>query len=149
MRSVQAAISVATTPEKALHRFSDAESMRAWWGVERGLVEARAGGVRAVTCGGGSPAGFRYASTAIIEDHGPGERLELGPMPYFNAEWAILGPMQFSVRVEGRESETTLAVRQSGHGEGEDWNWYYESVADGWPLALEAAQRHLEGRAET
>lgn len=144
MRSVEASITVAATPDEVLSQFLNLESMRGWWGVERGLVEARAGGVWAVAWGISS-AGFHYASTGIIKEYRPGQRLSFDQMLYFNPERPILGPMQISIVVEEHQKGCEIEVRQTGYGEGDDWDWYYQAVVEGWPMALESLKRYVEG----
>ena len=117
--------------------------MSAWWGVARGLVDPRPGGVWALGWEL-SPAGYRYVTTGRIVNFEPGARLLIADIVYFNPERPVLGPMQLSVTAAIAPGGCELTVRQDGYRDGPDWDWLYKAVVDAWPATLDALKVHLE-----
>lgn len=132
MREVQAEIVIAATPESTLEAFVSVPAMCQWWGAARGIVEKSPGGVWALVWAV-SEAGSRYAMTGMVKAFRPGQLLYLEKVLYFSPERPILGPMEITVRVERGEGGTRLLARQTGYGDGPDWDWYYEAVLEAWP----------------
>lgn len=143
MKSVKASVIIPVNAEKALNMFLDLNEMKNWWGVERGFVEAKPGGGWIVTWQI-SEHGFGYVTTGIISELIPSKKLKIENVVYLNPEKSILGPMTITVDVESENQNTKLTVEQSGYKEGEDWDWYYNAVVDGWPFALNLLKEYCE-----
>jgi uncharacterized protein YndB with AHSA1/START domain len=143
MREVRAEIEVAAAPQAVLSAFTEVDAMREWWGVDRGLVEHRVGGVWALTWEV-TEKGFRYAQTGVIQALRPGELLHIGSLLYLSPERPILGPMELTVAVVPQEPFSRLTVFQTGYQEGADWDWYYNAVTEAWPRTLPLVKQYLE-----
>lgn len=149
MRSVKSSIEISTPPDRVLRAFVDVDMAKEWWGVDRGLIEPKPGGVWALAWER-SDAGYKYSGTGIISSYIPGKELVIEKMVYFNPDRPLLGPMRVRHTVSTMGDVTTLTVIQDGYGEGPDWDWYYEAVVQGWPAALKLLKEYLEkiGREE-
>ncbi len=143
MRTVEASIRTSASPQDVLAAFLGIEHLKNWWGVDRCLIQVREGGIWACAWER-SEAGFRYAGTGIIARYVEEESLRIEKMIYFNADHAILGPLNLTVTVGRISGQTQVSVLQDGYGRGTDWDWYYESVADSWPRVLKALKEYLE-----
>ncbi len=142
-REVRAEIEVHVRPEEVFRAFTNVQMLRQWWGVNRGLVEEREGGVWGLAWGVGEQ-GFRYVTTGVIRSFRPYRQIEIDNLVYFNPERPVLGPMHLSIGVhEGRE-ETLVSILQDGYQQGADWDWYYQAVVVGWPHALTRLKEYLE-----
>ena len=144
MRTVQADIELATAPGQAIQAFLDVQALQAWWGVERALVQPCEGGLYALTWKI-SEAGFGFVTTGIIAHLDPAARLRIDNYTYFNPTRDILGPMSLDVEVwRATNGHTTLRVTQDGYQDGADWDWYYASVVEAWPIVLESIKAYVE-----
>ena len=45
MRTVQVELVIGAPPDRVLDAFVDTDALREWWDVDRGLIDAREGGV--------------------------------------------------------------------------------------------------------
>ncbi|MBI4467159.1 MAG: SRPBCC domain-containing protein [Acidobacteria bacterium] len=143
-RKVGRSIRIQATPEQALRAFLDVEQMKQWWGVAKGLVEERKGGVYSLAWG--EPGrGYKYVVAGVVKSYQPGKWLRLEPLVYFNHERPVLGPMRLRISVREKDGRTRVSVRQDGYGEGPDWDWYYEAVITGWKDTLANLKAFLEG----
>ncbi|HMB94137.1 MAG TPA: SRPBCC domain-containing protein [Rhodothermales bacterium] len=144
MRTVQADIQLAVTSRKAINAFLDGAALQAWWGGERALVQPCEGGLYALTWNV-SEAGFGFVTTGIITELDPAARLQIEQYTYFNPARDILGPMTLDVEARPTSDEhTLLRVTQDGYQDGADWDWYYASVLEAWPVVLESIKAYLE-----
>ncbi len=143
MKAIFSELSINAPAKKVVAAFLDIRAMREWWGIERGLVEPRSGGVWALTWDR-SESGFRYINTAIVAAYRPGELLHLQKLLYLNPDRVVLGPMELRIWAEEHSNYTNLTVQQDGFGEGDDWAWYYDTVHRAWPVALKLLKRYLE-----
>lgn len=143
MKSVKATVVIPVDAGKALNMFLDLNEMKNWWGVERGFVESKPGGCWTVTWKI-SEHGFGYVTSGIITELIPSKKLKIENVVYLNPEKSILGPMTIKVDVETENQNTKLTVEQSGYREGDDWDWYYNAVVDGWPFALKLLKEYCE-----
>lgn len=143
MKKVEANISIAVPPEKALGAFTEFDLLKGWWGVERCLVEKRPGGAYALSWGI-SDKGFQYVSCGVVKSYQAADHLEISDMCYFNPELDILGGMSLLVKVVPHQDGTLLSVCQDGYQTGGDWDWYYDAVKTVWPQALEQMKSFLE-----
>jgi len=143
MRSVESSIRISVRPEKVLDAFLQIEHLRGWWGVDRCLVEPKAGGVWACAWER-SNAGYKYVGTGIIARYEKGRSLRIEKMTYFNPDHPILGPLTLTITVGVIGGNSLVSVLQDGYGRGADWDWYYEAVVDSWPTALKMLKEYLE-----
>ena len=146
MKKVEATINIKVSPATAIQAFIKPELLRGWWGVERSLIEPSDGGAYTLAWKI-TDKGFGYISSGVIEHYEPGKELRIGHLVYLNPLRDILGPMKLTIRASGKKAgPTELYVCQEGYQEGEDWDWYYQSVVRGWPHALESLKKYLENR---
>jgi uncharacterized protein YndB with AHSA1/START domain len=143
MRTVTAEITLNANPSVVLRAFVDIDAMKKWWSVDRGLVEARSGGVWAL-CWERSAAGFRYVTAGVIRSYHPAERLEIEKIVYCNPDHIIFGPMEIDVNVKADANGTHLTLRQDGYQKGAEWDWYYQAVLNAWPEALKMLKKYCE-----
>ena len=144
MRLVAASIEINARSEKILPAFLKQEHLKAWWGVERSLIEPKAGGVYTLAWNI-SEQGIQYISTGVIDELIPGEYLMIKNLVYLNPEKKILGPMELEIDLIATDDKITkVGVVQSGYKFGGDWDWYYEAVLTAWPQALEMLKNYLE-----
>lgn len=141
-RQVAASVRLPVAPGRALVAFLEPTDLRAWWGVERALVEPRTGGLYALAWGV-TEAGFRYVSTGVVGEYHPARVLRIDHYTYFNPDRQILGPMRLRLEAVPEGRHTRLDVVQDGYLDGPDWDWYHDAVAAAWPVALEALEAHL------
>jgi uncharacterized protein YndB with AHSA1/START domain len=147
MRTVETRIQVARSPQAALQVFLDLETMKRWWHVERGLVEAREGGVWALAWER-SEHGFKYVITGRIARLEAGRKLVIGEMLYFNPDRPVLGPMALTVEVSPAGNGCELIIRQDGYQDGPDWDWYYKVVSWAWPEVAKDIKQFLESEGQ-
>jgi uncharacterized protein YndB with AHSA1/START domain len=143
MRSVEALVIIRAKPIEVINAFVDHEHLKAWWGVERSLVEARPGGVWALAWEI-SEAGMKYVSSGTLHDYEAGEYLRIDNLVYLNPERQILGPLTLEIFADEIRDGTKVRVIQSGYQSGNDWDWYYDAVVQAWPYALELLKKYLE-----
>ena len=143
MRTVEASIRTTATPDDVLMAFLKIEHLKHWWGVDRCLIQAREGGLWACAWER-SAAGYKYSGTGIISRYEEGRSLRIEKMVYFNPDHPILGPLNLTITVGTLGGKTEVSVLQDGYGRGSDWDWYYESIVDGWPMALKKLKEYLE-----
>jgi uncharacterized protein YndB with AHSA1/START domain len=144
MRLVAASIEINARPEKILPAFLNQEHLKVWWGVERSLIEPKAGGVYTLAWNI-SEQGIKFISTGVIEELIPGEYLMIKNFVYLNPEKKILGPMELEIDlIETGDNLTKVGVIQSGYKYGGDWDWYYDAVVKAWPQTLELLKNYLE-----
>jgi uncharacterized protein YndB with AHSA1/START domain len=142
MRSVSSQLEIEVSPETVFGAFTELKHLRRWWDVERSLIETRVGGVYALAWQI-VPAGFEHISSGIIKTFEMGGCLEIVNLTYFNPARAILGPMRLEINLQKIENGTKLFLCQDGFLDGDDWDWYYETVTDNWPKALEKLKNYL------
>lgn len=143
MRKVEVIIDIEATPEKIISAFTDYDMLNDWWGVERNLIDKKAGGLYTLAWNI-SDKGFGYVSTGIIRDYQPGKILVIDNFVYLNPDRPFLGPMKLTIRVKGKGELTELYLCQDGYQSGPDWDRYYEAVKDAWPKALQGLKDYLE-----
>ena len=144
MRLVAASIDIRSKPESVFQAFLRLEHLKKWWGVERSLIEAKAGGLYTLAWNI-SENGIRYASSGIISELIPGEYLMIKSFVYLNSEKQILGPMELEIDLTPIDGiQTKVGVVQSGYQYGGDWDWYYNAVVEAWPVTLELLKNYLE-----
>ena len=144
MRNVESSIQINAKPEEVINAFLDEHHLKAWWGVQRSLVEKKLYGCW-TTAWEISDAGIKYISSGVITSYQPSSHLEISNLVYLNPQKQILGPMKLELFVEdAKPNGTNLKLIQSGYQYGGDWDWYYEAVVNAWPYALELLKKYLE-----
>jgi len=143
MRAVESSIQIKCKPDRAIAAFLDEKDLRAWWGVERCLVEKKVHGTW-TNAWEISESGIKYISAGIITDYNPHSYLEISNLVYLNPDREILGPMKLELFATDNDGGTNLRLIQSGYQLGGDWDWYYEAVKSAWPFALRLLKKYLE-----
>jgi uncharacterized protein YndB with AHSA1/START domain len=143
VRSVEASIDLPMSPQEVLDAFLKQEHLKAWWGVERSLVEPRKGGLYTLVWQTGTGC-LEYVSTGIIAEYLPACQLKVDRMAYINPSKQVLGPMELLVLTTPQEDHTTqLTVIQTGYQTGPDWDWLYKAVQKAWPEVLQQIKAYL------
>jgi uncharacterized protein YndB with AHSA1/START domain len=132
-----------------LDAFFDAEALSAWWQVRRSLCMARPLGAYAVEW---DPTewhdeilgrlGGAFRGTVI--EFKPGRELFIADAYWLPPDGEPLGPMALEATCTPHGDRTVLHVRQSGWEDSPRWNRYYDVMATGLTLALEALKTHVE-----
>lgn len=144
MRQVQVEYEVGAPPERVISAFFAIDALRAWWHVERALVEPMVGGVYALAWGI-TERGFQYVTTGIVGAFDPARLLRIDRYTYFHPEREILGPMTLTIEAEPRVGRhAMMRITQDGYGAGADWDWYYETVRQAWPRVGKDIVRYVE-----
>jgi len=143
MRKVELSITIHVSPEKIIQAFLDEHMLRKWWGVQRLLIEKRAGGIYTLAWDI-TAKGFGYVMTGIVERYEPNGLLEIAQIVYLNPERPLLGPMRLTIQAFRSEQGATLNLSQDGYQQGDDWDWYYDAVKLAWPLVANRLKNFLE-----
>ena len=144
MREVKCDIVIKAPPSRILRAFLEETDLKEWWGVARAFTEVSVGGLWTIAWND-SDQRFKYVSSGIIKELELEKQLTISQLVYLNPEKPIMGPLQLEITVVPLNSTSTLlAVNQPGYKVGPDWDWYYESVLEGWPRALKLLKEHLE-----
>src|SRR5687767_13285007 len=106
MRLVAASIDIRAKPEKILPAFLNQDQLQAWWGVERSLIEPKAGGLYTLAWNI-SEHGIKYISSGIIAELIPAEYLMIRNFVYLNPDKKILGPMELEIDLIANDDKTT------------------------------------------
>ncbi len=126
---------------RALIEFQD---LRRWSGASQALVQPCKGGVYTLTWDR-EDGGIVCAASGVVKSFLPDKRLRIDSLVFLDGERGILGPMRLSFNLAPREGGTRLSVRQDGIGEGPLWDWYHDSVLQGWKDSLLRIKKFLEG----
>ena len=143
MRAVESSIQINCKPDRVIAAFLDERDLRAWWGVQRCLVEKKPNGIWTAAWEI-SESGIKYISAGIITTYTPHSHLEISNLVYLNPDREILGPMKLELSATENDEGTNLRLIQSGYQQGGDWDWYYEAVKSAWPFALGLLKKYLE-----
>ncbi|HEY6504702.1 MAG TPA: SRPBCC domain-containing protein [Chitinophagaceae bacterium] len=147
MRTVGSDIEMAVSPEKIILAFTDDELLRNWWGVERCLVELKPGGIYTLAWDI-TESGIKYVSTGIIKAYDPSGLLHIEKYIYLSPGRSFLGPQGLKITAVSTGNGCKVSLAQGPYPENvsEDWNWYYEAVADAWPKVLVMLKQFLEAK---
>jgi hypothetical protein len=131
MRNVDAIVEIAVSPDKVISAFTEPSWLKAWWGVEKTLIELKQGGIYTLAWGI-SGAGIKYVSTGIIKEYYPRQLLHIEKYIYLNTGKAFLGPQELIIQVAGTDQSSKLFLTQGPYPEiaDTDWNWFYEAVVE-------------------
>ena len=143
MKKVEATIEINQHASIVFDAFIESARLKAWWGVERCLIEKKQGGIYSLAWDV-SEKGFHYISSGVITVFIPGKELMVDHFVYFNPERTILGPTYLSIKLKENNGITTLLLTQGNYQEGRDWDWYYKAVEEAWPKVLEVLKNYLE-----
>ena len=144
MDSTISQVNIASDPQTCMKAFTDPGMLKAWWGVEKSLINTYPGGL--YTLGWDvSESGFRYVVSGIVKAYTEGALLEIENYIYMHPNVSILGPMGLKIEAGSIPEGTHLQVIQSGYQEGPEWEWYRESVEEAWPQVLTYLKKYLEG----
>lgn len=144
MRLVAASIEINAKPGNILPAFLRQDHLRIWWGVDRSLIEPKAGGLYTLAWEI-SEQGIKNISTGIVTELIPSEYLMIKNLVYMNPGKKILGPMELEIDLMAHNEKTTkVGVVQSGFQYGGDWDWYYNSAGEAWPKTLDLLKKYLE-----
>ena len=143
MKKVEVILEIHTIPSRVIEAFTIDAMLRAWWDVERTLIEKRIGGSYTLAWNI-TDKGFGFVSTGIIKNYIPDSVLEVDNFIYLNPGISILGPMKLTVHAKEKGNGTELYVCQDGYQTGRDWDWYYNAVQEAWPAVLNKLKEYLE-----
>lgn len=144
MRLVEASIDLDLEPQEVLDVFIKHEHLKAWWGVNRSLIELKRGGLYTLVWQDREQC-VEYVSSGIISEYLPACQLKVKDLVYINPQRPVLGPMELLVMTTPADEGTTqLTVIQSGYQYGPDWDWLYESVQRAWPEVLKQIKKYLQ-----
>ena len=143
MKKVTVTIQIATTPENVIKAFTEPAMLKAWWGVEKSLIQKKNGGLY-ILAWRVTENGMGYISSGIIKNYDLHSVLEITNFVYLNPEKPFLGPMQLTVSATAHNGMTDVHLCQDGYQEGDDWDWYYQAVVGAWPKVLQELKIYLE-----
>lgn len=143
MRSVEASVDLQIPPQDILDAFIEPQHLKAWWGVDRSLIDPQKGGLYTLVWSNGSGA-IQYVTTGVITEYLPACQLMIGNLVYISPGKAALGPMQLGIFTTPQEDlATRLTVVQSGYQSGPEWDRYYNAVREKWPEVLNAFSAYM------
>lgn len=143
MRKVRAECEVDAAAEEVIAAFLEPEALRAWWNVERALIEPEVGGIYALAWGI-TDRGFQYVTTGIVEALDRSGHLRIGRYTYFHPQRGIFGPMTLTVEALCRNGGlTAMCITQDGYRQGADWDWYYAAVDQAWPQVAKGIAQYV------
>jgi len=143
VKKVEASIKIHRSASEVFDAFVEPAMLKAWWGVERCLIEKKQGGLYSLAWDI-SEKGFHYISSGVITVFIPGKELLIDHFVYFNPERSILGPTYLGIRLQETNESTNLFLTQGNYQGSGDWDWYYKAVTDAWPKVLEASKSFME-----
>ncbi len=135
-RTVEATMSISTSPENVLEAFLDEGDLKAWWKVSRTLVEQREGGIWSITWDNWGEEKTHHAWTGVIEEL-TADRLVIGKLVMMEPDMPLLGPMQLEINVKPAEGGTSVTVSHRGYQYGDHWDKIYDMVVNGWDHVLD------------
>ena len=142
-RFVESEIRIKASASEILDALLEYKHLKEWWGVDDAFIEKKDGGLYTLAWMKSSE-GIKFISTGRIKLYNFRSHLELEDMIYLNAEKPILGPCSVRYDIEEKKNYSILKVKQSGFQKGEQWEWYFKAVSDGWPQALIFLKKYLE-----
>jgi Activator of Hsp90 ATPase homolog 1-like protein len=143
MKKVEVIVEIHTKPSRVIEAFTNDDMLRAWWDVERTLIEKRIGGAYTLAWNI-TDKGFGFVSSGIIKNYIRDSVLEVDNFIYLNPGISILGPMKLIVHAKEKGKGAELYVCQDGYKAGGDWDWYYQAVKHAWPEVLNKLKGYLE-----
>ena len=151
MKEFTHSLTVDAPPAVVLDAFFDHEALSVWWHVTRSLCVPRPLGVYAVEWEATEwrdevlgRLGGAFRGTVI--EFKPGREFFVADAYWLPPDGEPIGPMAFEARCSLVAGKTLVHVRQSGFEDGARWARYYDVIATGWNVALEALKKHVESR---
>ncbi len=142
-RTVETTVHVAASPERVLRSFINAEDLEGWWNTSRSLVEAKPGGIWAVSWDDYGEEKTQHAWAGVVEEMEAG-RLRIGHLVMFEPDRPVFGPLKLEIVVVPANGGTSLTVLHRGYRSGEDWDWMHDTVVAGWRKVLGDLQRWFQ-----
>lgn len=130
-RSIEKELSIKATPERVFRALAEKEELERWF-MKTAVVDLRPGGAIRFEWG---PGVFNFGTILVLE---PPHRLSY--------TWEAISPSPTTVTFEltTENDGTLLHLIQSGIGEGEDWDHYYNVSNNGWSVHLKNLIAWLE-----
>ncbi len=144
MRKVEVNARINTSPNRIIEAFVHPTMLSSWWNVQRSLIEHKEGGLYMLAWNI-SENGFGYVSTGTIAKYLPDRLLSISNYTYLNPVRSLLGPMRLTIEATKMDDGSSLYLCQDGYQRGGDWDWYYDSVKQAWPIVTQSLARYLEG----
>jgi Activator of Hsp90 ATPase homolog 1-like protein len=144
-RYVECEIEISVNPDKVIVAFTAPEQLKAWWGVDRALIEPRKDGIYILNWGV-SQDGIKYVSSGVIDSIDLRHHIQISKWMYFSFDRPILGPMQLIVEAISIKSGSLVKLKQGPYltDGGANWDWYYAAVTEAWPNVLLTLKSYLE-----
>jgi len=130
-RTVEKEVFVAVSPERAFRAFTDKTELERWFAIEV-EIDLRNGG---------------HWHFQWTNDAATGTFIEVDPPRRLVMEWhnaAPLGNTICTIEFTPESDGTLIRLRDSGYGQGDDWDAIYDGVNGGWGTALGDLKRWLE-----
>jgi uncharacterized protein YndB with AHSA1/START domain len=143
-RAVRAEIDVAARAMTVTQALTDVAQLRAWWGIEHGLVEERADGIWAVSWNHPAESGGHAVLFGTIRSLRHSSHLHLQRVVHARAGKEFLGPGSLVFEARERGTSTHLTLVQEGFGVGAEWDAYRASTVESWPRDLARLKAYLE-----
>lgn len=150
MRNVESHILINVSTEKVILAFTEDESLKRWWGVEKSLIELKQGGIYTLAWAI-TEQGIKYVSSGIIKEYDSSGLLHIEKYIYLNPERSFLGPQELKIKAISIGKGCELFLTQGPYPENTstDWDWFYEVVVDAWPKVLLGLKKFLEEKFAT
>jgi len=142
-RSITTEVRIRCTAEQIIDALINLDKLKIWWGVDRGLIQKKDGGLYTLTWMH-SKDGIKFISTGRINLYNFRSHLYLEDLVYINYEKPILGPFTLKYDVKQYNNYSVLTVTQNGFEKGGDWDWYYNASLEGWGQALAMLKNYLD-----
>ena len=143
MRRIEVTKDIQSTTARIILAFTEPDMLKEWWGVERTLIEKKAGGLYTLAWNISDKA-IGFVSTGIINEYNPGNKLVIDNFVYLNPDKPFFGPMKLTITAKAKGDISELYLCQDGYQDGADWNWYYDAVKQAWPSVVETLKNFLE-----
>jgi uncharacterized protein YndB with AHSA1/START domain len=144
-KAVTRSVTIAASPARTFQALIDPHDLKRWWGANEAVIAPRNGGVWSLGWHAYGQDNF-YTTSASIQRIAHARELRMTNVMYFRPDMKPLGPMRLSFHLRKKGKSTVLTVRQTGYGKGKHWDWYYQSVQNGWEESLWNLKRYLERR---
>ncbi|MBI5361843.1 MAG: SRPBCC domain-containing protein [Planctomycetes bacterium] len=143
-RAVRADIEILVRAMAVTQALTDVAQMRAWWGVEHGLVEERADGIWSLSWNLPPEAGGHSVLCGTIRSLRHSSHLHVQRMVHAHAGHEFHGPVAYTFEARERGTSTHLSVLHEGFGTGASWEAYRDASVEQWPRDLARLKAFLE-----
>jgi len=142
-RSIVTEVRIRCSSEKIIEALVNIDMLKEWWGVNRGFIQKKDGGLYTLTWMH-SDDGIKFITTGRINLYNFRSHLYLEDLLYLNYEKQILGPFSIKYDVVSKGNYSVLTVVQNGFKKGGEWDWLYDVSIEGWGQALAMLKSYLE-----